>query len=306
MKAERDLGFGPKTRTSSMRASRESDASPRRGEREATLVRRRRVQKVRRIAVPAVIGVIACAALIGWWSGAIADMVGSVSKQINTQAIKTGLVIDEVAVSGLRRLSRADILEAVAVPPGTPIFAVDIDEICNRVAMIGWVKSVEVARELPNHLRVQITERKPIAIWQQQGLLALIDDEGAVITTAGLDEFSDLPQVVGVGAARAAARLAPILRTEPSLYRDMQAAVRVADRRWDVVFKNGVRVRLPDGGEAQAWRRLAQLQAEHRILAREIQIVDLRQPDRLILRLTSEEVNRRKLEAAAGVKGGRV
>ena len=306
MKAERDLGFGPKTRTSSMRASRESDASPRRGEREATLVRRRRVQKVRRIAVPAVIGVIACAALIGWWSGAIADMVGSVSKQINTQAIKTGLVIDEVAVSGLRRLSRADILEAVAVPPGTPIFAVDIDEICNRVAMIGWVKSVEVARELPNHLRVQITERKPIAIWQQQGLLALIDDEGAVITTAGLDEFSDLPQVVGVGAERAAARLAPILRTEPSLYRDMQAAVRVADRRWDVVFKNGVRVRLPDGGEAQAWRRLAQLQAEHRILAREIQIVDLRQPDRLILRLTSEEVNRRKLEAAAGVKGGRV
>lgn len=312
MRAERDVGFGPRSRGQRQlsgvpEALDEKELRRLRHEREeAALVRRRRNQRIRRIAMPVIMAVAALAALWGWQSGMVAQKWSALEEVVSAQLVKSGLAIDAVIVSGLSHLPEGEVLEAAAIPRGTPIFAVDLEEVRDRVAMIGWVRDVAVSRQFPNIVRIDVTERVPIAVWQHEGELVLIDNTGAQITRTGIENFQTLPQVVGAGANVAAASIVTVLQSEPMLYGQMSAAIRVGERRWDVLFKNGVRLKLPEDGAARAWRRMAELQAKHNVLAREVEIVDLRQADRLILRLTSDEVKRRQVHKNMSANGGQI
>ncbi|MBM3519095.1 MAG: cell division protein FtsQ/DivIB, partial [Alphaproteobacteria bacterium] len=143
-----------------------------------------------------------------------------------------------------------------------------------------------VTRRLPQVIVVRITERRPVALWQHQGKLALIDRAGTPIVPAELVRFAHLPIIVGATAARHAGVVLDMLGTEPALYARVVAAVRVADRRWDVRLDNGVVVRLPADRLLTAWRYLAEIERDDHILQRDIAVVDLRLPDRLTVRLT--------------------
>lgn len=241
-----------------------------------------------------------------WSSGAAGTIFGSVTQFLLDQSVKAGLVVETVSIQGRNKLSEAELREALGIAKGTPIFAVDPEEARERVSSIGWVKSAAVARELPNTIKVVIEERTPAALWQRDGILTLIDAGGHPITSTDLEAYGSLPQVVGEGAELASADLMPVLETEPQLASQVKAAVRVGERRWDIVFKSGVRVRLPEQNIKAAWARLADLEREHRVLEREIHIVDLRQPDRLVLRLTDPEIERRKETTQTKPKGDRV
>jgi cell division protein FtsQ len=84
-----------------------------------------------------------------------------------------------------------------------------------------------------------------------------------------------------------------MLSQKPALFARVRAAVRVGSRRWDVRLKNGIKVHLPEAQPADAWSRLAELAAEHRIFERDVAAIDLRLPDRLVLRLTPEAAARK-------------
>lgn len=279
----------------------------RRGEREAlTLRRRRQLHRLRQVLRP--VGLVAAAVLVFsfWRSDAPRHMADALGDFFSDQAVKAGLVVAEVTVTGRERLSEEEFREVLAVPLGTPIFDVDLGELRDRLAMVGWVKSVAVARRLPNRLEIHLEEREPAALWQNDGIMTLIDREGHPITSLELGAYAHLPQVVGNGAQAAAAEFLPILESDPRLAGMVRALVRVGERRWDVVFENGVRARLPERGERAAWQRLARLQQKHKVLAREVHIIDLRQPDRLVIRLTDQEIKRRQELLAPKTKGGQV
>ena len=62
----------------------------------------------------------------------------------------------------------------------------------------------------------------------------------------------------------------------------------VAERRWNVVLKNGIDVRLPETGVEQALDTLVELDRDKKILTRDIAAIDLRLPDRVTVRLSDE------------------
>ncbi len=64
--------------------------------------------------------------------------------------------------------------------------------------------------------------------------------------------------------------------------------VRIHERRWNLRLHNGTDVLLPEGAEAAAILRLAELQREARLLDRPLAAIDLRLPDRLVLRPTRQ------------------
>ena len=64
----------------------------------------------------------------------------------------------------------------------------------------------------------------------------------------------------------------------------VKAAVRVGGRRWNLRLEGDIDVRLPELDTAAAWARLAEYEKTHRVLERDVQVLDLRQPDRLIVR----------------------
>ncbi len=148
------------------------------------------------------------------------------------------------------------------------------------------MRSASIERRLPGTLFVHLVERHPLAVWQHDGKQELIDRDGAVIPVKDLSRFAKLPTVVGGDQARhGAAALLDMLASEPDLAARVTAAIRVDDRRWNLRIDNAIDVMLPEDDAAGAWARLAKLERDNRLLQRDVQIVDMRLPDRLVMRV---------------------
>ncbi|HUK60873.1 MAG TPA: FtsQ-type POTRA domain-containing protein [Stellaceae bacterium] len=199
-----------------------------------------------------------------------------------------GLTVENVSVVGRERADRQAILTALGVARGTPILGVDLGAAKARLEALPWIKSAEVERLLPDTLFVRLAERHPLALWQRQGKLSLVADDGAELPGEKLDSYGSLIVLVGDDAPKLGAPLLAMLASEPALYPHVAAAVRVGGRRWNLRLDNGIDIALPDDDPAAAWHRLAQLDREQSLLERNVLAVDMRLPDRLVLRLPPE------------------
>ena len=199
-----------------------------------------------------------------------------------------GMTVSDIRVEGRETTDRETILAALGAGPGTPILAVDPTRAKDQLEALPWVRSAVIERHLPGTLYVRLVERKPLALWQHGGKIELIDHGGEVIPVVRLDQFAKLLMVVGEGAARHAAELLRMLASEPELAARVTAAIRVGDRRWNLRIDNAIDVLLPAHEEANAWSQLARLERSSAILKRDLQTIDLRLPDRLVLRVSPE------------------
>ncbi len=253
------------------------------------LVRRRAGAAVawrRWLGIFALACIVAGAGATVWLSstGRIPDLVAALRNSAVERAAAMGLVVDDVLLEGRVNTPRRAVLRAVGVRRGQPILGLDPHSIARRVLAIGWVESVVVRRLLPATLHVRIVERAPMALWQNKGRLALIDRGGVVLTRRGLAKFSALLTVVGGDAPRHTPALLTMIAVDPKLAGRVRAAVRVGGRRWNLRFDNGVDVSLPGRDAALAWARLGRLERKHGLLGLDIKAIDLRLPDRLIVR----------------------
>lgn len=173
---------------------------------------------------------------------------------------------------------------AIGVIPGQPTLSYSVAAARERIESLTWVDHATVERRLPGTIVVQLQERRPFAIWQNQGKFTLIDRAGQVVANQDVAKFQDLPLVVGPGAPEAAARLLDALAAQPALKARVTAAVRVGERRWNLVLSNGLNVYLPEDHAPEAVARLMDLQSSQALLDRPLQVVDMRLPDRLVLR----------------------
>ena len=211
------------------------------------------------------------------------------SKRLKTTVIdltmKAGLSIDEVLVVGREKTKNSDLATAIGIIRGDPILTYDLSAARQRILRLGWVADAEIERRIPDTIYIRLIERKPIAIWQRNKKFVLIDAKGAVIGDSETEHHQNLTLIVGIGAPLHASKLIDMLRTHPTLMDRVSEAIRVADRRWNLRFDNNVYVRLPEANPQVAWSRLAELQTGYELLERDIVAIDLRIPERLILRM---------------------
>jgi cell division protein FtsQ len=201
---------------------------------------------------------------------------------------KFGLVVDNIEVDGRVMTSKIAILRAVGADRGTPILAVSPSQAKTQLETLPWVRSAAVERQLPDTIHITIAERTPLAFWQRQGKLALVDRDGTVITDQGLERFSGLIVLVGEDAPQNAAALLELIASEKTIANRVVAAVRVGGRRWKLHLDNGIDVELPEENAAAAWKQLAELERTTQVLARNVEVVDMRLPDRLVVRTVPE------------------
>ncbi len=199
-----------------------------------------------------------------------------------------GLRVAEVRIEGRANTPEPLLRAALAVQRGDPILGFSVAQARSRIEKLSWVEHATVERRLPGSIVVQIRERRPFAVWQNQGRFVLIDRAGQVVTNSNVADFRDMPLVVGPGAPEAAATLLDALSDRPGLSARIVAAVRIGERRWNLLLKSGVTVMLPEGHEIAALDRLMALDQAHKLLERPLQFVDLRLPDRLVLRARAD------------------
>jgi len=108
-------------------------------------------------------------------------------------------IFEKITVSGNYTIIREDILK-VSRLKDTLINAdeINIDIIQDRILKHPEVKKVHVSRELPSELKIEIIERRPVAILNGENEMKLIDDELEVFPFKNFIKLYDLPVISGV------------------------------------------------------------------------------------------------------------
>lgn len=269
----------------SLHLNRAARANPRRRQQRRAVLRR----WTWRAGVPALaLGMVTGLAIWAVQSGWLARQGDRALAAVHAATADMGLAVADVLVEGRERTEASNVLAALNVTRGTPILALDPAAARQRLESLPWVRGAVVERRLPEMVYVRLDEREPLAIWQLKGRLRVIARDGTPIPEADPARFADLPLVVGPGAPAQAQHLLATLRSEPALAPRVRAAVRVRQRRWTVHLQNGVEVQLPEENVTGAWSQLARLEQRHRILQRAIRVIDMRLPDRLVVRMAPD------------------
>lgn len=260
-------------------------AEPRGGQRPGGLRGALRALGLRNGALLLCGGLVAGVAVWSLQSGTLARQADATLDRLTRASAEAGLAVQDVYVNGRVLTDAADLRAALGVKRGTPILSVAPASTRARIQSLPWIAEAAVERDLPETIRISLRERRPLALWQYRGRVRVIDRQGETVAGAAPGRFKDLPLVVGDGAPAHTRDILNVLRAEPVLAKRVQAAVRVSDRRWNVRLGNGVDVKLPDDDPRSAWAKLARLEKRQGILQRDIEAVDLRLPDQLLVRL---------------------
>ena len=223
------------------------------------------------------------AGMWSWNNGMITRTLDQTKWNLIAFSGTLGFTAEDVLVVGRSQTAKDDLLKAVRLARGAPILAYNLNEARQRIEMLPWVASATVERMLPNTILLSVIERRPLALWQRKGSFELIDHKGKIILGQSIEKFSDLLVVVGKDAPENAAALLSVLETQPQLMNLATSAVRVGGRRWNVRLKGEIDIRLPAERERTAWSRLAEYERRHGILSRDVGMLDLRLPDRVIV-----------------------
>jgi cell division protein FtsQ len=262
-----------------------------RGTRRSSILKRRSSQADWIIYWSRRIGIYGGLIVFVLWVGAWLVLSGTAQRSVHTaynkaieQAGKAGFSVQNILVEG-RIYTDAETIRAITnLQKGDPIFAFDPQEAQNMLEKLSWVRSVHVERRLPDTVYIGLTERRPLALWQRQKRLSLIDADGIVLTDHKLERFKELIVVTGKDVPQRTAALIALLSAEPEIKKHVEAAALIGGRRWDLTLKSGAVVKLPEQEMEFALRRLAVMHEQEELLTKNVKTIDVREDSRMTVR----------------------
>ena len=231
----------------------------------------------------AIAGALAFAALTHW--GANARQVRPVLDELDRLAEVAGLGVRQVFLTGHRMTSDRDIFDALDLANARSLLRFDSLAARARIEQLPWIKQAAITRVFPDSINVEVTEREAFAVWHMPDGEVLIDATGRVLGPAPASMRAKLPRLAGEGAARDPSAIVNILAGFPALQARVEEIVRVAKRRWTLRLAGGTEIHLPAGRETEALNALmTNPAARHLLDGRVYAAIDLRSPDRIVIR----------------------
>jgi len=220
---------------------------------------------------------------------AVAQMFGvpgAVGTALAEQAGNAGFRVEQIEIRGVKRMDQMTVYAVALEQKSRAMPLVDLNQIRDKLLQYGWVQDAHVSRRLPDTLLIRIVERTPVAVWQNQGTLSLIDRDGVYLEPVAADAMPDLPLVIGPGADLQEPAFQTLMTTAPALKPKVRAATWVGNRRWDLLFDSGETLSLPEGTDeaARALRLFAERDGTLRLLGKGWLKFDMRDPDRMVMR----------------------
>jgi cell division protein FtsQ len=226
--------------------------------------------------------------------GHVEELSTALSDTRNAFANSAGFRITAVAINGRKQLTQDEVLATGGVNGRSSLLFLDAEAVRDRLKANPWIADATVLKLYPNQLQIDIVERSAFALWQQDGRLAVIADDGAVLQPYVSRRFTSLPLVVGKGAETRARDFLALLDRYPQVRAVTKAVIFVGERRWNLRLKDGLDIRLPEIDVGNALATLSTLDKEDRLFSRDIVAVDLRLPDRLTVQLSDDAAKARE------------
>lgn len=206
--------------------------------------------------------------------------------------------LEQVVVEGHKRTDKKAIMDALKIDKGQSMDLISLIEARQNLLQLPWVKEATVERHLPDTLIIRILEKTPIALWQNNQAYLPLDEQGHSIQDDKLLP-RDLILVVGSDAPENTLSLLVALEQVPQINALVRSASRVERRRWNLRLmdaETGLEIMLPETDFDKALKRLEKQEKKENLLQKNLQAIDLRLSDRIILhpKKTEKKKERKK------------
>ncbi|MDE2329897.1 MAG: FtsQ-type POTRA domain-containing protein [Bradyrhizobium sp.] len=226
--------------------------------------------------------------------GHVEELTAALSDTRNALANSVGFRITTVAINGRKQLTQDEVLAIGGVNGRSSLLFLDPETVRDKLKANPWIGDATVLKLYPGRLQINIVERTAFALWQCDGHLSVIADDGAVLEPYVTRRFTSLPLVVGKGAETRARDFLALLDRYPQVRSVTKAAIFVGERRWNLRLKDGLDIRLPENDVGKALAALSKLDQEDKLFSRDIVAVDMRLPDRLVVQLSDDAAKARE------------
>jgi cell division protein FtsQ len=208
--------------------------------------------------------------------------------QLYSYSIKLGLSLDSVIIDGVVNSNiNSEYILNITGKKKIPILSLDIQKIQNIISANSWVKGSYAFISLPSTLKIIIEEKKPLAIWQNNGKVAIIDQEGNIITHIITSQYQFLPLIVGKDGNINAQKLINELSKSNELMNLITASIYVGSRRWDLIINEELTVQMPEINFSKAYKYLTDLHKKGELA--NLKKLDLRDEQRYYKKQTFEK-----------------
>jgi cell division protein FtsQ len=131
---------------------------------------------------------------------------------------------DDIEITGNTHVTRPQIMDVLGGDIGRNIFFVPLAERRRALEEIPWIESATVMRFMPNHLRVDIRERTPVAFARVGAHISLIDANGVVMDLpATVKRRFSFPVITGMGEAEPLSTRAARMHIYSQVVRELDA-----------------------------------------------------------------------------------
>ena len=226
---------------------------------------------------------------------------------------------DNIEVMGNDHVSRSEITHVFGGDISRNIFAVPLDDRKKQLEQVPWVESATVMRILPDQLRVNVVERKPIAFAQVGARVELIDGHGVLMELpfSTTTKYS-FPVIVGMSAIEPLSTRSARMKIYQQLVKELDSGGEHNSRTLsevDVTDPDDVKITVddPDGavmvhlGSRNFAGRFRVYQAklkEWRQTYQHLETVDLRYDGQVILNAGSRPGEMVQVRPSSTVKAG--
>lgn len=233
------------------------------------------------------VAILASAAALAWVIASLAGLTALAGQQLAVAAGDAGYEVSRVEVRGVERMNELKVYERVLGEKDRAMPLVDLHALRGSLMELPWVEDARVSRQLPDTIVVDIVEREPHAVLARPDRLVLIDASGHELEPVSRADAKGMLQISGPGAQSQVEALATLLDAAPALRPQVSAAEWVGNRRWNLTFKTGQVLALPQGDEesAGALMSFARLDGVNRLLGGKVVAFDMRNPDRIYMRV---------------------
>lgn len=227
------------------------------------------------------------AVVLAWIVASFAGVPAMAQAQLATLASSAGFEVRRVDVRGVKNLNELKVYERVLAEKDQAMPLVDIHALRDELLQLSWVEDARVSRQLPDTLVVDIVERTPRAVLRKADKLVLIDATGHELETVSPARAKGKLILSGLGAGQRMEGLSALLETAPALRPQVREAEWVGNRRWNLTFRTGQVLALPEGEKpaAGALMSFARLDGANRLLGGKVAAFDMRATDRIYLRV---------------------
>ena len=231
--------------------------------------------------------ILGAAVVLAWMMASFAGVPAMAQTQLAHLAHQAGFELHNVNVRGTKNLNELKVYQIALTNRDRAMPFVDLDEVRGQLMELSWVEDARVSRQLPDTLVIDIVERKPVAVLAKPDRMVLIDATGRELENVSEGRAKGKLVLSGPGAGRQVAALSVLLDAAPALRPQLKGAEWIGNRRWNLTFKTGQLLALPEGKteSAKSLITFAQLDGRNRLLGGKAVAFDMRAGDRIYIRM---------------------